>query len=232
VKPIAVASLSLAALVPALRSQVPIDIGRDEARTAARRELSKQEYQRDQPGLAERALRWVWDQINELLDRAANTAPFGWAGLAVIAAVIVVAVIALRLRLGPMAGRAKAAQVLFSGRPMTAAEHRAAAAAHESAGEWAQAIRERLRAVIRGLEERGLLDPRPGRTADESATEAGAVVPGCATELRAGAQTFDDIWYGGRPATEEAARSLRALDQQVAAAQPFAARVMGGHDGK
>ena len=73
-------------LVATLGSQVPIDIGRDEARSAARRELSKQEYQADQPGLVERALRWVWDQVSELLDKAANTAPFGWAGLAVIAA--------------------------------------------------------------------------------------------------------------------------------------------------
>jgi Domain of unknown function (DUF4129) len=69
-----------------------------------------------------------------------------------------------------------------------------------------------------------LLDPGPGRTADEAAAAAGAAVPSCAASLRQAAQVFDEIWYGGRAATRDHDDLLRALDAQVAAAraaQPF-----------
>ena len=70
----------------------------------------------------------------------------------------------------------------------------AAADAHAARGEWADAVRERLRAVVRSLEERAVLDERPGRTADEAAAEAGTALPTCADDLRRSARLFDDIW--------------------------------------
>src|SRR3954452_6676662 len=90
----------------------------------------------------------------------------------------------------------------------TAEDHRAAAERHAAAGEWPQAIRERLRAIARDLEERAILDPRPGRTADELATEAGAALPDHADELAAGVRVFDDVWYGGRSGDAEGYRQL------------------------
>ena len=61
-----------------------------------------------------------------------------------------------------------------------------------------------MRAIVRSLEERTLLDPRPGRTADEAAAEAGRPLPRHADRLRAAARTFDDVTYGGRTADEAA----------------------------
>ena len=58
-----------------------------------------------------------------------------------------------------------------------------------------------MRAIVRSLEERALLDPRPGRTADEAAAEAGRALPAHADRLRAAARDFDDVTYGGRTAT-------------------------------
>jgi hypothetical protein len=81
-------------------------------------------------------------------------------------------------------------------------------------------VRDRLRAVITDLEERTLLDPRPGRTADEAAAAAAAVVPECAADLRAAARTFDDIWYGGRPADASHDALLRRLDARMRASRP------------
>jgi hypothetical protein len=143
--------------------------------------------------------------------------PGGYAGVVVVLLLVVVAVVAVRLKVGPL-GRSEAReQALFSGRARTAAEHRAAADAHAAAGEWAEAVRERLRAVVRSLEERAVLDERPGRTADEAAAEAGLALPAVAADLRQAARLFDDIWYGDRPAGPESDARLRAIDERVRA---------------
>src|SRR5690606_2815683 len=109
---------------------------------------------------------------------------------------------------------------LLERRPSTAADHRAAAGRHAAAGQWAEAIRERLRAIGRDLEERVILDARPGRTADELAIEAGAVLPEHAERLREGARIFNDVWYGDRPGTEEGYATLTALDEALRAVKP------------
>ena len=132
-----------------------------------------------------------------------------------IVLLIVAAIVAVRLKVGPFGKARRTEDALFVGGPRSAAEHRRAADAHAAAGEWAEAVRERLRAVIRSLEERALLDPRPGRTADEAAVEAGAALPECAAALRAAARVFDEIWYGGRTASAASDQVLRDLDEQV-----------------
>jgi len=199
---------------------VPVDLGREAAQEAAREELAKQVYRDAGPGLVERGLRWVYAQVSDVLDEVAGVSPGGYAGVAMVLLLLVAAAVAIRLRVGPLGRRAALDQSLFVGRDRTADEHRAAADAHARAGEWAEAMRERLRAVVRSLEERAVLEPRPGRTADEAAAQAGAVLPGCAADLAAAARLFDDIWYGGRPARPEADASLRELDRAVRAARP------------
>ncbi|NEB80458.1 DUF4129 domain-containing protein, partial [Streptomyces sp. SID14478] len=74
---------------------------------------------------------------------------------------------------------------------------------------------ERMRALVRALEERALLDPRPGRTADEAATEAARPLPQHAERLHAAAREFDDVTYGGRTATPDTYQRLTALDSEV-----------------
>jgi hypothetical protein len=84
---------------------------------------------------------------------------------------------------------------------------------------------ERFRTVTRELEERAVLVPQPGRTADEVASDAGAWLPGLAQQLRAGATLFDDVRYGDRPAEPGAAAALRELDNAVRRAKPEAEAV-------
>ncbi|HCA84735.1 MAG TPA: hypothetical protein DEQ61_04090, partial [Streptomyces sp.] len=79
----------------------------------------------------------------------------------------------------------------------------------------------RMRALVRSLEERALLDPRPGRTADEAAAEAGRPLPAHADRLRAAARDFDDVVYGGRHATAETYARLRELDVELQQARPL-----------
>jgi hypothetical protein len=88
------------------------------------------------------------------------------------------------------------------------------------AGRHAEAIRERLRAIIRDLEERAILEPRVGRTADEVAAEAGAALPDVAADLARAARIFDEVWYGRRPATAEMAADLEHIDGRVQRARP------------
>jgi Domain of unknown function (DUF4129) len=200
-------------------ASVPVELGRDEAAQLARDELAKQVYRDAGPGLVERLVRWLLEQAGRLLDGAAGVSPGGYAGLVVVLLLVAAAVVAVRLKVGPLSRRATREEALFVGRTRTAAQHRAAADAHAAAGAWAEAVRERLRAVVRSLEERAVLDERPGRTADEAAAEAGRALPSCAAGLRAAAVLFDEVWYGGRPAGPESYAALRDLDAQVQAAR-------------
>jgi hypothetical protein len=199
---------------------VPVDLGREEAARLAGEELAKEIYRTHRPGLAQRFVSWLIEQVGNLLDKAAGVSPGGHAGLVVLVLLVVVAVVAVRLKVGPLARRGAAEQPLFTGRARTAAEHRTAAEQHAARGEWAEAVRERLRAVVRSLEERAVLDERAGRTADEAATEGGLALPGCAAQLRDAARLFDDVWYGGRPAGPDEDARMRAVDDAVRAARP------------
>ena len=201
-------------------ASVPVELGRDEAAQLAREELAKQIYRDAGPGLVERLVRWLLEQAGRLLDGAAGVSPGGYAGLVVVLLLVAAAVVAVRLKVGPLGRRAAREEALFVGRTRTAAQHRAAADAHAAAGEWAEAVRERLRAVVRSLEERAVLDERPGRTADEAAAEAGRALPSCAAGLRSAAVLFDEVWYGGRPAGPESYAALRDVDARVQAARP------------
>ena len=210
-------SMALAAL---LVQSVPVELDRAAAARAAREELAKQIYREAGPSLTEQVLRWVSHYVNVVLDRAAGVSPGGYVGLVGVVIVVVAIAVALRLGVGPMRRASTSETALFVGRARTAAEHRASADGHAAAGRWAEAVRDRLRAIITGLEERTLLEPRPGRTADEAAADAGAVVPECAAELRVAARVFDDIWYGARPADATHDALLRGLDDRVRASRP------------
>ncbi len=198
-------------------ASAPVELARDEAARLAREELAKQVYQDAGPGLVQRVVGWLIERAGKLFDDVAGVSPGGYAGIAVVLLLVVVAVVAVRLKVGPLGRREAREQALFSGRARTAAEHRTAADAHAAAGEWAEAVRERLRAVVRSLEERAVLDERPGRTANEAAAEAGAALPAVAGELLRASRLFDDVWYGGRPAGPESDAALRAVDERVRA---------------
>ncbi|TDE15952.1 DUF4129 domain-containing protein [Jiangella asiatica] len=200
-------------------ASVPVDPGRDEARDLARDELSKPSYERDTP-LLSRVMRWILNQIDRLLDAATGAFSSRIAISAIVAVVVVLAAVIV-LRTGPMARRAaRRAGPVLPDRRRTAAEHRAAADAAAARSDWNTAVVERYRAVVTGLEERGVLDDRSGRTADEAAREAGAVLADVAESMRRGAILFDAVRYGGADATAGDDTSLRALDAAVAAARP------------
>ncbi len=198
-----------------------VDPDRPTARRWAVEELTDRAYVQAQPGLVDRAVRWVMDRLGDLLDRAggAGTGYGLVVGLVVVAAAVVLAL----LLAGPVRRRARrqaAAGAVFGSVLRTAAEHRQAAEQAARAARWDVAVQERFRAVARALEERVVLDARPGRTADEVAREAGAALPGTDRALLLAARAFDDVTYGERPGTEAAYRACVGADDAVRAARP------------
>ncbi|EFL32547.1 integral membrane protein [Streptomyces viridochromogenes DSM 40736] len=198
----------------------PLTTPRDPAREAARRELSKRMYHENDPSLIQRALDAFWDWLGKLLNAASTATPGGTLGLVVVILAVVALVAALWWRLGTPRRRPTSSATLFDDRPRSAADHRAAAEAHAAQGHWNQAVQERMRALVRALEERALLDVRPGRTADEAAAEAGRALPAHTDRLRAAARDFDDVTYGGRSATEQAYHRITELDRDLERTKP------------
>jgi hypothetical protein len=86
-----------------------------------------------------------------------------------------------------------------------------------AAGRWAEAVRERLRAILRGLIERDLLPSSPGWTVMELARAGGRARPELSGPLDAAAATFSEIWYGLREATAEDDAAMRVHAAAVTA---------------
>jgi hypothetical protein len=84
-----------------------------------------------------------------------------------------------------------------------------------AAGRYAEAIRQRLRDVIRDLVAAGVLAPQPGWTAAELAALAAAQRPAVGAPLGAATELFSEIWYGARPAGATQDDRMRLLTEQV-----------------
>jgi hypothetical protein len=200
----------------------PPPVDRDQARELARRELQKQIYHRDEPSFIDRILRKISDWISSLLNHTPgdHSGGMSWTALIILLVLLILVAAAVWWRIGNLQGSAAERDALLDDRPTTAKDHRAAAERHSAAGEWPEAIRERLRAIARDLEERVIVEPRPGRTADELASEAGEALPDHAEELATGVRIFDDVWYGGRTGDAEGYQRLTDLDRRLRSARP------------
>lgn len=191
------------------------ELGREAARRAAQVELSRREYADAQPSLLIRLVGRLIDELGRLLRASSAQVPGGNTGVILLLLLLAAAVALVVVRLRPSRSAASHGELFGTGGALSAAAHRALAEAAAARGGWAEAVRERLRAVVRELEDRGVLDPRPGRTALEVAREAGSLVPTLAETLRRGATTFDEIWYGGRTADAASYAVLVDLDRTV-----------------
>jgi hypothetical protein len=207
----------------------PDPVGGSDAEHAAREELRKARYHRDDPSLFSRVVTWLLRRLDVLL----SGSPAGNALLVLLvllAAVVIFAVVhagpprrTVRLR-GPDAQDPL--------RPLASADHRRLAAEFEAQGRHAEALREWLRAAIKSIEDRGVLPPLPGRTGAATAREAGPLLPAAADGLRAATLAFDEVWFGGRAATAADVELARATADAVLSArvgQPAGARSAPGY---
>lgn len=190
-----------------------VDIDRDAAHDAAQRELGKPIYPK--PSLTERLTDFVEDLLDRLTSGAASL-PGGWFTATILLLLLAVAiVVAIRIARRTMRTRRGDGRELFGDHVLSAAAHRTAAEQAAAVGDWASAIRHRLRAVARQLEETGVVDAVPGRTATELARDAGRTLPALANQLDVAATAFNDVTYGERPGTETAYQMVAGLDDHL-----------------
>lgn len=196
---------------------VPVVPDEPTAREWLERELGDPVYAQARPGLLQRA----WEALQDALSQAGG--PASPLLLLVLLAVVVGVVVLVVWRTGPLRAAARTATAgggeIGLEEHVTAAGYRARADAAAAAGDWRTAVLDRFRALVRGLEERTVLDPRPGRTADEAAHEAGLALPAVADRLVSAARVFDDVAYGDRTATAEHHDRVRDADDAASRAR-------------
>jgi len=194
-------------------------VSRGAGQRLARSELSKPIYHPSRP-LLDRLAGLIGSWLNRLYS-AGSSFPGGWWGVVALAALLVAVLVVVIIRIGPVArAHGRAGPLASSAAVLRAADHRARASQLALAGDYSGAILECVRAIAGQLEERGLLAPRIGRTADEVAEEAATALPADASALRAAARLFDDVCYGERPGTQAGYAQVRDLDVRITAARP------------
>jgi hypothetical protein len=212
------AGLQSAGRLPQARP--PVDPDRQEARKWAVDELSKPVYRDAQPD-------WLADLWRQFLDwlRSLNTGETGIdSGVAVpvigvtVAVLIALAVILARPRLN--ARRRPVGDVVDTDPFITPAEYRRRAEAAAGRSDWRTAVVEQFRAIVRSAEDRTVIDPLPGRTADEVAGQLAGAFGIYAAELRQAAGLFDAIRYGSAEASARDHNGMIALDQLLESGKP------------
>ena len=190
-------------------------IGSTAARHAARAELRHHEYDRDQPSLISRILHWLGRHLDSLFAGGA-----GGHAVLVLVVILLAVVIAFAVRSGmPRAAGRTARGVDPLAATSSVADHRRRALQWSAEGVPAEALREWLRAAVRTIEDRGVLAARPGRTGAATAREAGPVLPDAAADLATATAAFDEVWFGGRTATDADVAHARAAAERAVTAR-------------
>jgi hypothetical protein len=201
---------ALAVRSPAISAGGPL-IGRNSGQRLARQELAEMTF---------------WQRIVNWLVRlpvnAGSVVPGGWFGLISLAVLAVVAVTVVLYWARPTRTRRERNESVLGRESMTARDYRRSAERWAAEGEYAGAIVDGVRAIAAELDERGILPPRPGRTAGELASEAGGELPDLAADLRAVTRLFEDIRYGDKDGNLEGYRLVSRVDKEVRAARPAA----------
>jgi hypothetical protein len=195
-------------------------IGRKAAQQLARAELAKPEYHRH-VSLTEAVILAVLRFLTRIVNAASGAVPGGWWALVALAAIAVLVTAGVLKWVGPLARTHRGSGPLApEGETRTARHHRREAQRLAGAGDYTTATIECVRAIAAELEERGMLPPRIGRTADEFAAEAGRALPTHADALRYAARQFDEIRYGQRPGSRAGYERLSELDRRIMASAP------------
>jgi hypothetical protein len=204
-----------------------IDIDRDAAHQAAESELNQPIYTK--ASATQQFLDWINELLYRLLQKSASI-PGGWLTTAVLLTLLAVAVVvAIHIARRTMRTSRRGDYQLFEATQLTAAQHRETAERYAAEGDWTAAIRHRLRAIARQLEETGVLNPAPGRTANELARDAAEVLPHLTDELSQAATAFNDVTYGEMPGTQAAYQMIVDLDNHLRMRAPTAASGAGHH---
>ncbi|MFE4197796.1 DUF4129 domain-containing protein [Paenarthrobacter sp. NPDC056912] len=199
----------------------PVTPDREEARRWATEELSKPQYPDARPSWLDQMWRDFLDWLTSL--EGDGTGPGNTFGVPLIIALavilIVVAIVVVRPRLN-VRRKTSAADIYGDDSRVDADGYRKRAAVAADDGDWAAAVVEQFRAIVRSAEERDVIDARAGRTADEAAEELGRVFGGAQVLLDRVAHLFDAVRYGDQAASKAEFEATRQLDSDLQAMAP------------
>lgn len=215
---------ALSTVISTVRADAPVEPDADEARRLLLDELSKPQYAAAEPTLFDRVAQAVWDWFRSLTLTGTGVEVSLLTVLLVVLAVIIVGAFLLfgmpRLRrrsavVGPLFGVDET---------RNADQLRAAARRAAGTSDWSTAIEELFRAVARSLQERTVLSPTPGTTAQGFARDAAGAFPAHTDALRSAALVFDDVRYLDHPGTEADFERLLELDRALESTPPTLSR--------
>ncbi|MRX42870.1 DUF4129 domain-containing protein [Agromyces kandeliae] len=206
------------------RLEPPLDPDAPEARRWVVDELADPVYRAAEPTLFDLAAQAVRDWIASLFSGASGLPV---PTLALIAVLVVAGLVGLGLLvfgLPRLRRRAPAGIALFDDDDLRdAATLRVAAERAAASGEWALAIEERFRALMRALVERELVRVHPGTTAHGMARAAAVPFPAHGPAVEHAADAFDGVRYLGRTGDADAYAEVAALDAELGRAHPLTA---------
>lgn len=196
-------------------------LGPDEARERILEELAKDEYD-DSPGFVAWLLGAIEDWLARMVDGVDGSSATQTV-IAVLLALVLAAVVVLVLRRTGLLRRSPALAVdaALDAEPVLSGEElRGAARDAIDAGRTDDGTVLALRALVRDLEERTLLDVATGMTAHEAATRAALTFPDLRGRLQRGAVAFDTAAYSVRSVGGKPAEDMLRLAEYIAETSP------------
>ena len=196
-------------------------LGPDEARERILEELAKDEYD-DSPGFVAWLLGAIEDWLARMVDGVDGSSATQTV-IAVLLALVLAAVVVLVLRRTGLLRRSPALAVdaALDAEPVLSGEElRGAARDAIDAGRTDDGTVLALRALVRDLEERTLLDVATGMTAHEAATRAALTFPDLRGRLQRGADAFDTAAYSVRSVGGKPAEDMLRLAEYIAEMSP------------
>ncbi|MFL0457405.1 DUF4129 domain-containing protein [Brachybacterium paraconglomeratum] len=196
-------------------------LGPDEARERILEELAKDEYD-DSPGFVAWLLGVIEDWLARMVDGVDGSSATQTV-IAVVLALVLAAVVVLVLRRTGLLRRSPALAVdaALDAEPVLSGEElRGAARDAIDAGRTDDGTVLALRALVRDLEERTLLDVATGMTAHEAATRAALTFPDLRGRLQRGADAFDTAAYSVRSVGGKPAEDMLRLAEYIAETSP------------
>lgn len=201
-----------------MRLEPPLDPSGDEARRLLRGELADPAYVQDD--LLRRVLDWIGRQIDGSVEGARGTPPLTWFAITLVVVLVVGTLGYLLTRARTTArDRAPRGGDVLTGEVVTAAQLRTRAEQALAEARYGDAVVDGFRALARRQVERGRIEDSPGVTAHEVAASLAAGYPQHRERTAAGADLFDAVMYGERPATREQAVTVLELDLELAGAR-------------
>lgn len=187
---------------PDMRLDIPVDPDADTAREWAEEELAKREYQQGGDDWLQRFFNWINDLINSL-GAGTGQGLGGWGVVAIIVLALGLVAFIVWLVVGPLrrSRRVVGTDEDLGDPTQKASSLLASAKSAADAGDYSQAVILAYRSVIRGLDERGIIETRVGMTAFEAAVATGVAVPSLRDDITTDADVFDAVRYGHLEAT-------------------------------